>query len=94
MGHEFNRGIHIEVHPVSDEETSIAGHDDPTIHRTVTIQQTVEHEQPRTDGKKEPWLVLPFFAVIGSASMGLLSFLDITSDSGSANVRTTSDCSV
>ena len=84
-----NEDITVEVHPVSDPQNDAIGGPSSTTseHATIHHAELEENEQPPAQAGKEPWLVLPFFAVIASASVGLLAFLDVKSQSGPAHVR-------
>ncbi|THG96082.1 hypothetical protein EW026_g5681 [Hermanssonia centrifuga] len=72
-------------------DTEDASPVDVTIHSVTNSEDTALHDggsspvessddpEAATSRKKQPWFVLPLYAVLGSASIGLLSFLSASS---------------
>ncbi|KIP02974.1 hypothetical protein PHLGIDRAFT_130425 [Phlebiopsis gigantea 11061_1 CR5-6] len=74
-------GVSVEIRPASEGSSSV---EDVSTAVPTPAEPTHEHEhETRTEGdveggprERKPWFVLPLFAVLGSASMGLLAFLN------------------
>lgn len=74
------------VTPASASSTEdVASATEPT---KDTIEPDPEDVERAARKPNQPWFVLPLFAVIGSASVGLLSFLSTLNDGGAQAVRT------
>lgn len=82
---EFYEDVSVTIVPAPvssvDDVRSVGGPTDDTV------EPNSEDIERATRKPKQPWFVLPFFAVIGSASVGMLSFLSTLHSGGTQAVR-------
>lgn len=67
-----NATVDVSVHPVNDPQNTELHEASPTHSSDRPDMES------NTPSMRKPWLVMPLYAVFGSASVGLLCFLDTT----------------